>query len=167
MKTFTKKVRIVCVLLAIVLAVVFTIVLVKSYHPSISGTILVCGIIHGFFTYVNAYSSKLEFAHLISTFFALICVAPIALVLGASMKYGYWALALGMLPTVLALISPILYSTNLKVETWRYYVIIGLTIINSLCFNTENDFHGYISVQVIVVMIAVMYLPEKEEKQNT
>ena len=86
------------------------------------------------------------------------------------MKYGYWALALSMMPTVLALISPILYSTQLKVEAWRDYVSIGLAIIGIFCFdaleNSPNYFNLYITLQIFVVVIAVLFLPEKEEKQN-
>ena len=167
---FSKIARIACVVLVGVLVVAFSIELFKRYHPSISVTLLVCGIIHGLFSYEIAYSSKLEFAHLISTFFALICADAVTIFLGASMKYGYLALALSMMATVLALIPPILYSTQLKVEAWRDYVSIGLAIIGIFCFdaleNSPNYFNLYITLQMFVVVIAVLFLPEKEEKQN-
>ena len=163
----TKILRSICVVILVIATLWYGINIYSNNHVWVFGAIAIGGAMQALLHFLNTYSTKIGFEHILSCGFSVIsgCIAILAS--GANMVWGYWALAIMLIPMVLSLLPPIFYSGKWEVHKWREALAFCLVLVAIFMWDwlekTPNYFNSYIAIQILVVSIVTMFLPNKDE----
>lgn len=161
-----KIMRIICAVLFVVGILGYGYKMYDAVHSCLSGVVVIAFTLQLFLCCCNVLSFKFVFEHILSACFTIILGSFAAIFTGACMVHSYWAVVYIAIPTILSLLSPILYLSKWKVSVWQPILTFTFLLVAIFLWNyledSPNYFNSYVSLQIFAVAIAMQWLPEKE-----
>lgn len=139
------------------------------FHIPISTTlIIIITIAQAFFGYMNVHSSRLHWAHLVSS--SLWIILQVGVVLSTTewekLSIGQWIV--GFVPVVLSLLPPIVYRKS-ATGSWIKpmlvaYLIFTLILVHYL--HNTGFYQIYSGLQMLSIALVILALPHNKIKRN-